>query len=224
MSFLACLPLIEADLPSVLALDQRCLGGLWTRSGYLRELDSPSSDLYVLVSSTYANALRQRQVGLPITAEDPSRDLLKDLSKDPLEPLEKDFIELQASPLTLLGVGCLWAILEEAHITTLAIEPAYQGQKLGQLLLSRLLLCARQRGLTHATLEVRASNHKALKLYQKFNFQEAGVRKRYYADDENARILWRSELQSDEALAQINEHQQRAIAYLQTQHQYGFLA
>lgn len=183
MLFLACLPLLEADIPAVLDLDQRCLGGLWTRSGYQRELESPNSDLLVLAAAAHLAALTPPQV------------------------------ETRAD-VRLLGVGCLWAILEEAHITTLAIEPAQQGKKLGQLLLTELLLQGYQRGLTRATLEVRTSNERALNLYQKFSFQEAGQRKRYYSDGENARILWRSGLQSEDFLHQVNEGRRGAIAHL----------
>lgn len=120
-------------------------------------------------------------------------------------------------------MGCLWAILEEAHIVTLAVDPHYQGRKLGQLLLTQLLLCGHRRGLTRATLEVRASNQKALKLYEKFDFKEAGIRKRYYADGENARILWRSGLQHEDALTQLSEYQKGAIAQLATHNQHVFL-
>ncbi|MGI8936503.1 MAG: GNAT family N-acetyltransferase [Phormidesmis sp.] len=196
MPFFTCLPLIEADLPAVLALDQRCLGGLWTRSGYQRELDSPHSDLQVLVSSANAADLTRPRPADLAAHELASQDIKT------------------SSSLALIGVGCLWAILEEAHITTLVIEPANQGQKLGQLLLCDLLLCGYHRGLTRATLEVRASNQSALSLYQKFGFQIAGERKRYYADGENAQILWCSGLQSEDCLAQIRRYQQEAIAHL----------
>lgn len=196
MPFFTCLPLIEADLPAVLALDQRCLGGLWTRSGYQRELDSPHSDLQVLVSSANAaDLISPRPAGLAA----------HELASQDIET---------SSPLTLVGVGCLWAILEEAHITTLVIEPANQSQKLGQLLLCDLLLCGYRRGLTRATLEVRASNQHAISLYQKFGFQIAGERKRYYADGENAQILWCSGLQSEDYLATVRRYQQAAIAHL----------
>ena len=146
---LTCAFLNEQLLPAVLALDQICLGGLWTESGYRREINSPNSDLLVL--------LAQRQV---------------------------------------MGLGCLWAILEEAHITTLAIHPDYHRQRFGQLLLIQLLQSARQRRLTRATLEVRASNQPALNLYKKFGFCTAGRRKRYYSDGEDALILWSSQLQT----------------------------
>ncbi|MEM7796266.1 MAG: ribosomal protein S18-alanine N-acetyltransferase [Cyanobacteria bacterium P01_C01_bin.118] len=118
----------------------------------------------------------------------------------------------------VIGLGCLWAILEEAHITTLAIHPDYHRQRLGQLLLVQLLQSARQRELTRATLEVRASNQPALNLYKKFGFCTAGRRKRYYSDGEDALILWSSQLQTAdygstlthleaECLESFNQHQ-----------------
>lgn len=187
----------------MLALDQRCLGGLWTRSGYQRELDSPHSDLRVLISAPTANHIHKRQC-LPTETTD--------ATFASLDPISQVAGEQSDSVITLLGIGCLWAILEEAHITTLAVEPSYQGQKLGLLLLSDLLLCGYRRGLTRATLEVRVSNQKALNLYQKFDFKEAGQRKRYYADGENARILWRNHLQDDACHRQITKHMESASA------------
>ncbi len=99
----------------------------------------------------------------------------------------------------LVGLGCLWAILDEAHITLLGIHPDFQQQGLGQALLAYLLGAAAQRHLERATLEVRASNRAALCLYQKFGFQQAGRRRCYYQDtNEDAVIMWRPGLQSPE--------------------------
>lgn len=209
MAFVACLPLIEADLPAVLALDQHCLGGLWTRSGYQKELGSDCSDLVVLVSAPNAEVIQARR---QLAASEYGEDLAAK-APDAVADAMTDGIKVR-SHLTLLGSGCLWAVLEEAHITTLAIDPQYQGQKLGLLLLSELLLCALARGLTRATLEVRASNQKALQLYQKFHFKEAGQRKKYYSDGESARILWRSGLQTQDCKQQVKRHQAAAMSAL----------
>ncbi|NJR50583.1 MAG: ribosomal protein S18-alanine N-acetyltransferase [Leptolyngbyaceae cyanobacterium CSU_1_3] len=98
---------------------------------------------------------------------------------------------------TLVGYGCLWSIVDEAHITIVSVRPNYQRQGLGQTLLLALLHSAHQRGLERATLEVRISNQSALNLYQKFGFKVAGRRKAYYEDTgEDALILWRGGLQS----------------------------
>ncbi|PHV63620.1 ribosomal protein S18-alanine N-acetyltransferase [Cyanobacterium aponinum UTEX 3222] len=93
----------------------------------------------------------------------------------------------------VIGFGCFWAILEEAHITILAIHPDFQGQGLGSLLLENLLKEAVNRKLERATLEVGENNTKAINLYQKFGFKEAGRRKKYYKKTgEDALILWKS--------------------------------
>lgn len=98
---------------------------------------------------------------------------------------------------TLVGVGCLWAILDEAHITILGVAPNYRHQGFGQMLLLAMLRLARQRGLNRATLEVKASNQVALSLYQKYGFKEAGRRRGYYKDTgEDALILWCGALQT----------------------------
>lgn len=93
--------------------------------------------------------------------------------------------------LPLLGLGCFWAILEEAHITLLMIHPDYHGQGLGQWLLGVLLAQAAARGLERATLEVREGNTGAIALYQKFGFQAIGRRPGYYGTTgEDALIFW----------------------------------
>lgn len=103
----------------------------------------------------------------------------------------------------IIGIGCVWSILEEAHITLLGIDPGYRRYGFGQWLLIHLLLLASDRGLTHATLEVRPSNNIAIKLYEKFGFIVAGERRRYYSDGENALILWKRGLQDSQFLPQI---------------------
>jgi [ribosomal protein S18]-alanine N-acetyltransferase len=94
----------------------------------------------------------------------------------------------------IVGFGCFWAILDEAHITLLGIHPQYQGRGLGHLLLTSLLDRAREIKLARATLEVRASNAIAIHLYEKHGFQTIGRRKKYYPDDEDGAIMWRNGL------------------------------
>jgi ribosomal-protein-alanine N-acetyltransferase len=104
----------------------------------------------------------------------------------------------------LLAMGCFWSILEEAHITILAVHPQYHRQGLGQALLYSLINTACDRGLERATLEVRASNLAAISLYQKFGFKTAGRRRRYYQDNgEDALILWISDLQEPQFQATL---------------------
>lgn len=90
----------------------------------------------------------------------------------------------------LVGYVGHWLMSGEAHISTLAVHPAWQGMGLGEALLLRCLDQATRQGAGQATLEVRRSNIPAQKLYKRYRFQQVGVRPRYYRDNrEDALIL-----------------------------------
>ena len=92
----------------------------------------------------------------------------------------------------------LWKIFEEGHITNIAVKPAAQGKKLGKLLVYAMIQWAWANGIKSVTLEVRENNKKAISMYKKAGFKEAGIRPGYYAETgENALIMW---LHRDEAL------------------------
>lgn len=93
------------------------------------------------------------------------------------------------SPPTLIGHGGFWLMVDELHLNTIAIHPAWQGLGLGEWLLLHLIEQGQALGAALATLEVRPSNRTAISLYQKYNFQEVGRRFHYYNDSEDALIL-----------------------------------
>lgn len=80
----------------------------------------------------------------------------------------------------IIGYGGIWVLLDEAHITTLAVHPHYRQAGAGSFLLSRLLEEALSRGAHQVFLEVRDSNLAARKLYEKYDFKITGRRKNYY--------------------------------------------
>jgi [ribosomal protein S18]-alanine N-acetyltransferase len=92
---------------------------------------------------------------------------------------------------TIVGYGGFWSIIDEAHITNIAINPSYRGKKLGEYLVKNLMEFAIELGAEMMTLEVRISNIVAQNLYKKFGFEEKGIRKGYYSDNgEDALIMW----------------------------------
>jgi ribosomal-protein-alanine N-acetyltransferase len=193
--FLQIKHLAAEHLNSAVELDRLCFGGLWTLEGYGRELGSPNTDLLGLWASQTGPGQSER-----FDSELESIEPNSILNSKPLS-VETSSQATPNSKLTptLIGLGCLWAILEEAHITILAIHPRFQGQGLGQALLWALLTKAHSRQLERATLEVRDSNLAAVSLYNKFGFKEAGRRKRYYKDTgEDALIMWRSGIEKPE--------------------------
>ncbi len=91
----------------------------------------------------------------------------------------------------LVGYAGFMLTLDECHITTVAVDPDRQGNRIGTRLVLELARRAVARGATSLTLEVRESNTAAQALYRTFGFVPAGVRKGYYAEvNEDALIMW----------------------------------
>lgn len=88
---------------------------------------------------------------------------------------------------------------EDAHVTTIAVDPAWHRRKIGTRLLAHLTREARRRGARNLTLEVRISNSPAQEMYAKFGFKPAGVRRNYYMEtNEDALIMWAEGIDSPE--------------------------
>ena len=87
----------------------------------------------------------------------------------------------------------LWLMVDEAHITTFAVDPAYRRRGVGERLLLVMLDIAIERGAREATLEVRLSNTPARNLYEKFGFRPVGIRPNYYSDDNEDALIMTTE-------------------------------
>jgi ribosomal-protein-alanine N-acetyltransferase len=95
----------------------------------------------------------------------------------------------------VISYAGLWVILEDAHITTIAVDPVYQRKRFGEQLLIKLVDEAIERGARWITLEVRESNVAAQNLYKKYGFTVVSTRRGYYSDnDENALVMWAGNL------------------------------
>ena len=91
----------------------------------------------------------------------------------------------------VVGYAGLMFALDEAHVTNIAVDPAWHRHKVGTRLLAHLARVAVARGARHRTLEVRVSNAAAQAMYRRFRFDTEGVRKNYYADaNEDALVMW----------------------------------
>ena len=102
----------------------------------------------------------------------------------------------------LLGFGGIWLMVDEAHVTTMAVLPANRRTGVATVLLLELLQEARRGGARVATLDVRVSNSDAQRLYRAFGFAEVGRRIRYYDDNgEDALVMTTAELESPTQLA-----------------------
>ncbi len=171
-------PMTLADIPAVVALDQLCYSLTWPARAYDYELQKNEFARYWVVRSTSPT------------------------------PLQNDSRQNPGGPVTLIGIGGLWLLTDEAHINTVAIHPAWRGLGLGEWLLLHLLQVAPPLGAQIATLEVRPSNQAAQALYHKYGFEQAGRRRAYYDDNgEDALILTTPPLASPDYQARLAQHQ-----------------
>ncbi|GGH83389.1 ribosomal-protein-alanine N-acetyltransferase [Pullulanibacillus pueri] len=91
----------------------------------------------------------------------------------------------------IVGYCGVWLILDESHITNIAVLPNYRGYKIGETLLKKAMLFAKIGRAIRMSLEVRVSNEIAQNLYRKLGFQEGGIRRNYYSDNlEDAIVMW----------------------------------
>lgn len=95
----------------------------------------------------------------------------------------------------ICGYVGVWKILDEGHITNVAVTPEYRRRHIASAMLGVLLEVLKDNAVSSCTLEVRAGNEAAKALYRSFGFAEAGVRKGYYEDNgEDAIIMWKEEI------------------------------
>ncbi|HXE79796.1 MAG TPA: ribosomal protein S18-alanine N-acetyltransferase [Vicinamibacterales bacterium] len=101
---------------------------------------------------------------------------------------------LRTPEFPVAGYCAAWFVLDEVHINNLAVRPQCRRRGYGAALLRHVLEEGARAGARRATLEVRRSNEAARRLYERFGFRIAGVRRDYYTHPtEDALILWREE-------------------------------
>ena len=109
----------------------------------------------------------------------------------------------------IVGFSGIWMMVDEAHITNIAVRQQYQGKGLGELLLIATIDMARELKASMMTLEVRASNLAAQNLYSKYGFMQMGIRHGYYLDNREDAIVMSTENINSEAfqshLGQLRE-------------------
>ena len=92
---------------------------------------------------------------------------------------------------TLVGYAGTWHIIDEGHITTIAVKKEYLRNHIADTMMQRIIEDCYKNNIKYLTLEVRISNIPAIKLYEKYGFQSLGTRKEYYQDNnEDALIMW----------------------------------
>lgn len=97
--------------------------------------------------------------------------------------------EADGEPCGYMGI---WEILDEGHITNVAVRPGYRRLHIGEAIIGEILRMTAEDGITSWTLEVRTDNEPAIRLYEKMGFRREGIRRKYYAyDGTDALIMWK---------------------------------
>lgn len=196
--------MLQADVPDVSRVERRCFPNPWPSSAYRRELQNPAQNVYVVLrflpggEPSAPNGQHPASAGAGNGSRAvPRRSLL------PIG-LGRRQDSNGSEPRTLIGFAGMWLAFDEAHITTIGVDPDHRGRGLGELLLLSMVDAALARGAKWLTLEVRVSNVAAQTLYRKYGFSVRGSRKRYYSDNnEDALIMWSHALDDPEFRANV---------------------
>ena len=178
------------DIPQVIEIEKEAFSTGWVGTPFRRELNSR----YCRFLVAYRTAVIDDAA--PSTPA-PSTEELR--SPPPDAPLWARMLTGVKSALgraavapaddNLAGYVGIWLQGDQAHITEIAVRQTLRGQGIGELLVIGTLRVAYEQGLAEVTLEARVSNFVAQRLYDKYGFNEAGIRKNYYADNREDAVI-----------------------------------
>jgi ribosomal-protein-alanine N-acetyltransferase len=159
-----------ADIPQVVAIDRLSFDLPWSERSYSYEISE----------ATYSH-----MVVLEMNEEQPTQGWRRWLNSGRQER-------------RIVGYGGLWHVLSEAHISTIAVHPTYRGRGWGEILLAGMVRRSITLQAELVVLEVRVSNTRAQNLYHKYEFETAGVKPRYYRNNDEDAYDMRLDITSPE--------------------------
>lgn len=205
-------PMTVADIPQVTEIERESFPTMWPQTAYKRELQQNGMARYLVVGNVVgdaASALSPSAAGsAPASAASgesagsgglgrlwPLRGVRRMLRAEP----SAAGAAAQAPAELLVGFVGLWFMLEECHVVTVAVREARRRRGIGELLVISAVEMALKKEQEVLTLECRVSNTGAQALYEKYDFHTAGVRKRYYTDNnEDALVMTTPKIQTPE--------------------------
>ncbi|MBI3967776.1 MAG: ribosomal protein S18-alanine N-acetyltransferase [Chloroflexi bacterium] len=176
------------DIPRVQEIEREAFTLPWPSHAYRRELKDNKLAHYLVIGlgDDFEPTPAADDTAPAVTWLDSLKRLFGDSSA-----------QLVPTSPPIAGYAGLWLMVDEAHVTTIAVRGDLRGRGLGELLLIALADVAVDIGARWLTLEVRVTNYGAQNLYRKFGFTDQGIRKRYYSDNgEDALIMWSEALDS----------------------------
>ncbi len=182
-------PMHKEDVAQVNEIDREAFPTQWPPPDYRRELNNPLARLIVTYDSDKTVEEAEAKAPQKKSTSGPVCWVKRLFSHDRffgerLPPSSRQY---------LVGFAGIWVMADEAHITNIAVREHYQRQGIGELLLISIIGLTAQLNATVVTLEVRASNTTAQKLYHKYGFAPVGVRRGYYTDNREDGLIMSTE-------------------------------
>ncbi len=178
-----------SDIPQVLEVERQSFPSMWPPTAFRRELQQNRLAHYIVIGEANPAVAAAQSDDEPLEPGPISRFLgeIKHIltGDDPANlPPPHERAEL------ITGFIGVWMLPDDMHIVTIAVRDSHRRQGIGEMLLIAALDLARERTQPLVTLEVRVSNDAAIRLYDKYGFEQVGLRPRYYSDNhEDANIL-----------------------------------
>ena len=180
-------PMTLDDIDQVMDIEQLSFSAPWSARAYRFELTENQNSVMLVVRQAPAGGWLRRSLALHNPARRPA----------------------------VLGYAGMWLLVDDGHIATIAVHPAWRGRGLGEMLILALLDRARERGARRATLEVRVTNQGAQALYRHVGFETVSRRRHYYADNnEDAYIMATPDFEQAEFWENLERRRARLQARL----------
>ncbi len=197
---IALRPMTRSDLRQVQRIERDAYGDAWPQTTFEQELN---------------NGLAHYFVAVELPPEDGA-----DAARPPrgaLAPLRR-LAALRRTNDPLLGFAGLWYTVDQLHLVTIAVAARHQHRGIARRMLLHCFALAEEAGLPAIALEVRASNERAIRVYESFGFRRAGRRPRYYANNgEDAIVMLTPDLDA----RGFRQHVQRLRAQERRRHDGG---
>jgi len=206
------------DIAQVMEIEQQSFPTMWPPTAFKRELQHNRLARYLAAVERRSESLRPSRMQPPPAAAPRTGlgrflgGLRHVLAGDGALPPPEARQEL------IVGFLGIWLLVDEAHVVTIAVRDSHRRRGVGELLLIAAIETALRERQSVVTLECRVSNAVALRLYEKYGFQQVGLRRRYYSDNrEDAYTLSAGGVDTPSYRRRFrrlrNEHQQRCGEY-----------
>ena len=196
-------PMSADDIPQVSEIDREAFPTEWPPPSFKRELSS--SMVRYLVAQD-----QSRRIVSDAKTLVPPRSMWESLVARMRHALggddgTADVATAQDVPF-IVGYASIWMMVDESHLTSIAVRKSHQHQGIGELLLIAVIKLSLRMKAQVVTLEVRASNHSAQTLYTKYGFKSVGIRRRYYTDNsEDAVVMTTDKITSPAYQAKLQD-------------------